>query len=81
MKLVSAARLRRAQDAIVAARPYANALIAAVAEVAARAGRDAHPLMDVRTPATRCPSTRREGTVRRVREQVVRRLAARTGYV
>jgi F-type H+-transporting ATPase subunit gamma len=51
MKLVSAARLRRAQDAIVAARPYANALAEAVAEVAARAGTDAHPLMAVRPVA------------------------------
>jgi F-type H+-transporting ATPase subunit gamma len=48
MKLVSAARLRRAQDAIVAARPYANALSAAVAEIVARAGADAHPLMYAR---------------------------------
>jgi F-type H+-transporting ATPase subunit gamma len=50
MKLVSAARLRRAQDAIVAARPYANALTAAIAEIAARAGEDAHPLMQSRQP-------------------------------
>ena len=48
MKLVSAARLRRAQDAIVAARPYANALHAAVAEIVARAGADSHPLMETR---------------------------------
>ncbi|MES1157607.1 MAG: ATP synthase F1 subunit gamma [Haliangium ochraceum] len=52
MKLVSAARLRRAQDAIVAARPYAKALTAAVMEIAARAGGDAHPLMQPR-PVTR----------------------------
>jgi len=52
MKLVSAARLRRAQDAIVAARPYANALATAVAELVARTGADAHPLMFVR-PADR----------------------------
>jgi F-type H+-transporting ATPase subunit gamma len=50
MKLVSAARLRRAQDAIVGARPYANALADAVVEVALRAGADAHPLLDQRTP-------------------------------
>jgi F-type H+-transporting ATPase subunit gamma len=50
MKLVSAARLRRAQDAILAARPYANALTAAVLEIAARAGGDAHPLMQPRPP-------------------------------
>jgi F-type H+-transporting ATPase subunit gamma len=53
MKLVSAARLRRAQDAIIGARPYANALAAAVAEVALRAGADAHPLLDRREPVTR----------------------------
>jgi len=50
MKLVSAARLRRAQDAIVAARPYANAVADAVAEVALRAGAESHPLLDARTP-------------------------------
>jgi F-type H+-transporting ATPase subunit gamma len=50
MKLVSAARLRRAQDAILGARPYANALADAVVEVALRAGSDAHPLLDRRTP-------------------------------
>ena len=50
MKLVSAARLRRAQDAILGARPYANALATAVVEVALRAGADAHPLLDRRTP-------------------------------
>jgi F-type H+-transporting ATPase subunit gamma len=38
MKLVAAAKLRRAQDAIVAARPYARALAEVTAEVAARAG-------------------------------------------
>jgi F-type H+-transporting ATPase subunit gamma len=48
MKLVSAAKLRRAQDAIIAARPYAQALAEAVAEVAARAGDDAHPMLQQR---------------------------------
>ncbi len=48
MKLVSAAKLRRAQDAIIAARPYAKALGEAVAEIAARAGDGAHPLLDKR---------------------------------
>ena len=45
MKLVAAARLRRAQDAIIAARPYSAALERVVAELADRAGRDAHPLL------------------------------------
>jgi F-type H+-transporting ATPase subunit gamma len=49
MKLVAAAKLRRAQDAIVAARPYSNALSEAVAQVAARAGDDSHPLLTPRT--------------------------------
>ena len=48
MKLVAAAWLRRAQDAIVAARPYAKALAEAVGEIAARAGLDAHPLLQER---------------------------------
>jgi F-type H+-transporting ATPase subunit gamma len=50
MKLVAASRLRRAQDAIVAARPYANALGEAIAEVALRAGTESHPLLDRRSP-------------------------------
>jgi F-type H+-transporting ATPase subunit gamma len=45
MKLVAAAKLRRAQDAIVAARPYADALTEAVSELAARAGDSAHPML------------------------------------
>ena len=50
MKLVAASRLRRAQDAIIAARPYANALGEAIAEVALRAGAESHPLLDRRSP-------------------------------
>ncbi len=49
MKLVAAARLRRAQDAIVAARPYARGLSEAVSEVAARAGGAAHPMLEKRS--------------------------------
>jgi len=50
MKLVAAAKLRRAQDAIVAARPYADALAEAIAELAARAGDTAHPILEKRPP-------------------------------
>jgi F-type H+-transporting ATPase subunit gamma len=50
MKLVAASRLRRAQDGIIAARPYANTLAEAVSEVGLRAGAEAHPLLDVRVP-------------------------------
>jgi F-type H+-transporting ATPase subunit gamma len=48
MKLVAAAKLRRAQDAIVAARPYADALSEAVAELAARAAESDHPMLQKR---------------------------------
>ncbi|MGE0547977.1 MAG: ATP synthase F1 subunit gamma [Kofleriaceae bacterium] len=48
MKLVAAAKLRRAQDAIIAARPYSTALSSVVAELAGVAGKDAHPLFEQR---------------------------------
>ena len=48
MKMVSAAKLKRAQDAIVAARPYARQMREVVRSVAARAGEEAHPLLTVR---------------------------------
>ena len=50
MKLVSAARLRGAQEAIIAARPYANALVEVIGQVAERAGAEAHPLLERREP-------------------------------
>ncbi len=48
MKMVAAAKLRRSQDAIIAARPYAKTMADITAEVAARAGADAHPLLERR---------------------------------
>jgi len=48
MKMVSAAKLKRAQDAIVAARPYARKMREVVQAVAGRAGKDAHPLLSSR---------------------------------
>jgi F-type H+-transporting ATPase subunit gamma len=50
MKLVAAARLRRAQDAIIAARPYAKRLREVIADLAARSAAlredvPAHPLL------------------------------------
>ena len=47
MKLVAGARLRRAQDAIIAARPYAQRMQEVIAELAARAV-DSHPLLEQR---------------------------------
>ena len=52
MKLVAAAKLRRAQDAIVAARPYSAALAQVVGDLAGVAGEEAHPLFEQR-PAQR----------------------------
>lgn len=48
MKLVSAAKLRRAQMAITAARPYAQRLEAVLGSVASRVGADVHPLLEER---------------------------------
>jgi len=48
MKMVAAARLRRAQERVVAARPYANTMMRVLAGLAERAGDFHHPLMDPR---------------------------------
>jgi F-type H+-transporting ATPase subunit gamma len=45
MKMVAAAKLRRAQEAILQARPYAREMQRLVNSVAARADRDLHPLL------------------------------------
>lgn len=48
MKMVSAAKLRRAQDRVVAARPYAETMMRMLGRLAARAGDYKHPLLEVR---------------------------------
>ena len=48
MKLVAAARLRRSQDRVIAARPYARVLRDVLASVTSRAGETQHPLISVR---------------------------------
>jgi len=48
MKMVSAAKLRRAQDAVVAARPYANKLMYVLSSLALREDTDAHSLLQER---------------------------------
>jgi F-type H+-transporting ATPase subunit gamma len=45
MKMVAAARLRRAQDRVFNARPYANQMLALLGSVAARTEQRAHPLL------------------------------------
>jgi len=48
MKMVSAAKLRRAQDAMFAARPYARKMMEVLSSMAARAETTAHPLLEQR---------------------------------
>jgi F-type H+-transporting ATPase subunit gamma len=48
MKMVSAAKLRRAQNAIVAARPYARALDQMIADLVSRSEGVSHPLLTSR---------------------------------
>src|SRR4051794_39163577 len=48
MKMVAAAKLRKAQEAIIAARPYAQMLERIIGELAARSGGVAHPLLQAR---------------------------------
>ncbi|SVC41181.1 uncharacterized protein METZ01_LOCUS294035, partial [marine metagenome] len=48
MKLVSASKLRRAQEAILSARPYAIKLMDVLHHLSARCNHDAHPLLDDR---------------------------------
>lgn len=50
MKLVAAARLRRAQDMIMAARPYAIQMQQVISSLASRAEAHVHPLLEVREP-------------------------------
>ena len=45
MKFVSAARLRKAQDRVVSARPYARQMVAVLSSLAARVPEQAHPLL------------------------------------
>ena len=48
MKMVAAARLRRAQERVVAARPYANTMMRVLGRLAERTGDFHHPLLDPR---------------------------------
>ncbi len=50
MKMVSAAKLKRAQDRVVTARPFANKMIEVLAELASRTDENFHhPLLDARS--------------------------------
>lgn len=48
MKMVSAAKLRRAQDAVVASRPYSDKIYDVLSSLALREDAEAHPLLEER---------------------------------
>src|ERR1700692_2704643 len=50
MKMVAAAKLRRAQERMYAARPYAAGLRQGLGSVSARGGARGHPLLQAREP-------------------------------
>lgn len=50
MKMVAASRLRRAQDAILASRPYALKMLEVLSSLALRTNPHAHPLLQIREP-------------------------------
>ncbi|MBN2644524.1 MAG: ATP synthase F1 subunit gamma [Desulfuromonadaceae bacterium] len=52
MKMVSAAKLRRAQEAVVAARPYADKLAEVLSSMASREMEENHPLLEQREKKT-----------------------------
>jgi F-type H+-transporting ATPase subunit gamma len=52
MKMVAAAKLKRAQDRILAARPYGHKMRDVIANLSRRVNRSAHPLLQKRTGQT-----------------------------
>ncbi len=50
MKMVAAAKLRRAQERVIAARPYSRKMLAVIANLAGRVERAQHPLLAKREP-------------------------------
>jgi len=50
MKMVAAAKLRRSQDRVIAARPYSRKMLAVIANLASRVERAQHPLLAKREP-------------------------------
>ena len=50
MKMVAAAKLRRAQERVIAARPYSRKMLSVIASLASRVERIQHPLLAKREP-------------------------------
>jgi F-type H+-transporting ATPase subunit gamma len=55
MKMIAASRLRRAQDRVVAARPFAQRMLKVLNGLVSRVDQDAHPLLRVPDPGTGRP--------------------------
>lgn len=81
MKMVSAAKLRRSQEAAEASRPYGAAVADMLAEVAARAGHVDHPLLRTREVRRRAlvVMTGDRGLAGPYNAQVLRRALAEAG--
>ena len=55
MKMVAASKLRRAQERIMSARPYAVQMQRVLGSLAGRVDSSVHPLLMAREPNDRCP--------------------------
>lgn len=53
MEMVATAKIRRAQERIESARPYALQMMEVLANVAARVGKERHPLLEIHSPVKR----------------------------
>src|SRR5262245_34866056 len=52
MKMIAASRLKRAQDRVIAARPFAQRMLRVLNSLVARVEDDAHPLLRTPDPAS-----------------------------
>ena len=55
MKMIAASRLKRAQDRLIAARPFSQRMQGVLSGLAARVDQDAHPLLQTPPPGTGRP--------------------------
>ena len=55
MKMIAASRLKRAQDRVVAARPFAQRMLRVLNSLVSRVEQDAHPLLRIPEPGSGRP--------------------------
>ena len=55
MKMIAASRLKRAQDRVIAARPFAQRMLKVLNGLVSRVDQDAHPLLRIPAPGSRRP--------------------------